>query len=122
MAENDNVLEHEIDPESGVHVLRMRAAHLENRLPLIVLDDEVDEILEEEDAPDVVINFECVEFLATTALAKLISCHEKVAATSGSVSLCCVQPPVQEVLEVTRFDEIFRVFETEDEAIENPRK
>lgn len=119
MTHNEDVLEHEIMTDRGVHVLRMRSSHLEDRMPLVVLDDEVNGILEDEDAPHVVINFECVEFLATTALAKLINCHEKVISKGGDISLCCIQEPVAEILEVTRFEEIFNIYETEADAVEN---
>lgn len=119
MEDAKDVLEHDVDRDSGVHILHIRASHLETRMPLVVVDDEVDEILEQDDEPRVVINLECVEFLATTALAKLISCHEKVAGSGGSVSLCCVQPQVGEVFEVTRFDEIFNIFDSQEAAVKN---
>lgn len=119
MSQNEHVLEHEVDPGSGVHILRIQSAHLQNRLPLVVLEEAVDAVLEQEDHPRVVINMECVEFLATTALAKLISCNEKIVGKDGRTSLCCVHPNVAEVLEITRFDELFNIYDSEEAAVES---
>lgn len=118
MAETKEVLEHE--QVQGVHVLRICTKMLETSTPMMVLEDELGRILaENEGAIDVVINLDQVEYLVTTALAKLVSCRERVLERGGSISLCSLQPAVAEMMEVTRFDELFDIYSSESAAIEN---
>lgn len=118
MDEKNDVLEHELT--GGVHVLRLHTSRLETSMPIMVLADELDRVISEADgAPRVVINLGTVEFLVTTALAKLITCREKVRERGGSISLCSLQPAVAEVMEVTRFDELFDIYDSESAAVEN---
>ena len=117
MTDTDEVLEYE--QTRGVHVLRVRASRLDSVTPLMVMDDELDRILKEDDqAPGLVINLGSVEYLVTIALAKLITCREKIVERGGTIGLCSLQPAVAEMMEVTRFNELFEIYEDEAEAIE----
>jgi anti-sigma B factor antagonist len=118
MTQRDQVLEHQ--NIQGVHVLRICTSRLETSTPMMVLEDELSRILAEDSgAIHLVINLGEVEYLVTTALAKLVSCREKVLERDGSISLCSLQPAVAEMMEVTRFDELFDIYPTESAAVEN---
>lgn len=116
MANTDEVLEHELT--GGVHVLRLCTSRLETATPMMVLEDEVERILaENHTALHLVINLAQVEYLVTTALAKLVSFRETVLDQGGRISLCSLQPAVEEMMEVTRFDELFEIYGSESEAV-----
>ncbi len=70
---------------------------------------------------NMVVNLEGVNFMDLTALSTLMrglkQCREKY----GDLSLCCLQPPVRLIFELTQLDQVFHIYETEDEANENVR-
>ncbi len=103
----------------GVRVLRPRVARLEDATALLVLEDELRQILEEsgQAPPKVVLNLESIEYIITTALAKLMSYRAKILAQGGKMALCCVRPAIKEVMKITQFDRAFSFYESESEAL-----
>ena len=75
------------------------------------------EVLEQEQVPQIVVNLGRVEYLITTALAKLVSFRIKVGERGGTFRLCSLQPAVREVMEITKFDELFDICENEPDAL-----
>jgi len=120
MSENAGFLEHEV--VDGVHVLRLQAPRLENGTPVLTLEDELNRILEEAgEEPKVVINLASVEYLVTTALAKLISFRAKLVRLGGMLNLCNLQPAVQDVIRITHFEKLFGIYGSESEALAHVR-
>jgi len=117
MAQNEQILEREL--VRGVHVFRLRMRMLEDAAALMALEQELEHVLQaEEVSPKVVINLGSVEYLVTIALVKLVSFKKRIGARGGSISLCSLQPAVREVMEITRFDELFKIYDSEPQAIE----
>jgi anti-anti-sigma factor len=116
MAEDKQILEHEV--VEGTHVFRLQIAMLEDATALMALEDELSQLLESEESPTVIVNLGSVEYMVTTALAKLVSYRRKLCNRGGDLILCSLQGPVQEVMKITRFDELFETYEEEAEAVE----
>jgi len=117
MADNDQILEHELVGE--VNVFRLRMSMLEDGTPLIALEHELDKFLDSaHESPMVVINLGSVEYLVTTALAKLVSFRGKISDLGGRLILCGLRPAVKDVMRITRFDELFEICDGESKAIE----
>lgn len=110
-------LEHAV--VGDVHVLRLMTARLDDESTLLVLEDELGEILERLQAtpPKVALNFENVQYIFTTALARLVSYRRMILDQGGGISLCCLHEDVKEVVRLMRFDELFPISETEEEAV-----
>jgi anti-sigma B factor antagonist len=66
-----------------------------------------------------VLNFAHVEFLSSAALGKLISLDKRVRTAGGALKLSNIRPQIYEVFAITRLNEIFQIYETELEALED---
>jgi anti-anti-sigma factor len=117
MKESERFLEEEV--VGGVHVVRMRAPRLEDETALLVLEDVINNVLEQRGGrhPKVLLNLGSIEYIITTALAKLLSYRTKFLDKGGQLNLCSLQPAVEEVMKITHFDRIFTIFTSEADAL-----
>jgi anti-sigma B factor antagonist len=65
----------------------------------------------------IVVNLENVDFLDSIALSTLVQGLKHALQSGGDLYLCCVQQPVQIIFELTRLDKVFRIFDTEENAV-----
>ena len=79
---------------------------------------ELYDLVEREGKKKIVLNFGHVEFLSSAALGKLINLKKKVGAVKGKLKLCCIHPDLLEVFRITRLDQVFEIFEEEQEALD----
>lgn len=67
-----------------------------------------------------VIDLSAVRFIDSSGLGALVSGFKNASARDGSLKLCCLQPQVRSMFELTRLHRVFEIFATLDEALENP--
>jgi len=117
MQKPERTLEHAVSGD--VHILRLLTPKLDDEATLLVLEDELGDIIEQcqNVPPKVVLNFSSVQYIFTAALAKLVSYRRMLVDRGGKISLCCLQDTVREVVCLMRFDELFPISETEDDAL-----
>ena len=65
----------------------------------------------------VVIDFSRVEYIGSSMLEALRRIWKKTQAAEGQMALCNAGPVVREVLAVARFDTIWKIYETRDDAL-----
>ena len=66
-----------------------------------------------------VIDLSAVRFIDSSGLGALVSGFKNASARDGSLKLCCLQPQVRSMFELTRLHRVFEIFATLDEALEN---
>jgi anti-sigma B factor antagonist len=66
----------------------------------------------------VVFDMSELAFVDSSGCGALLSCLRKVKEARGDLLLCRVSSQVQDLFKVVRMDEIFRIFETREEAVE----
>ena len=117
MEDAELMLDHEVVEQ--VHILRLRMPVLDDGDELLLLEDAIEEILQEEPSEPVklLINLESVECLFTKALAKLMSYRTRIVNSGGKLYLCSLSPPVEKVMRITHFDELFSIAEVEANAL-----
>jgi anti-sigma B factor antagonist len=64
-----------------------------------------------------VVDFEGVLFVCSSAFGKLISLKKKVAENSGTLKLCNIRPEILEFFKVTRLDTVFDIYPDLDAAV-----
>lgn len=69
--------------------------------------------------PKILLNFSNVEYLSSAALGKLIALNKKVKAADGRLILCSIDPAIYEVFELTRLDQILKIEEDEQKALQS---
>jgi len=65
----------------------------------------------------ILLNFSKVEFLSSAALGKLIALNRKLQGVKGSLVLCGISKEISEVFKITRLDKLFKIKNTEQEAL-----
>lgn len=102
----------------GITVVRfverkiLEAAHIQE------LGEELQHVVEHDGKPDLLLDFDKVEFLSSAALNKLIILDKKVKAKSGQLKFCNLMPEIREVFVITRLNQLFDIAETREKALE----
>lgn len=77
------------------------------------------DLVESGSAPKVVLDLGGVEGMSTSFLGKLTALRTRVVDAGGRLALCQVNPVVQEILTICRFDRLAPSYGTEHEALES---
>jgi len=108
--------------------LRVRRADNITRIEFVdrnILDEgniqqigaEINELIEAESSPRVVISFSNVDHLSSAALGTLITIHNKVRSRDGQLRLAEIDPQIYEVFVITKLNKLFEIHESVDDAV-----
>jgi anti-sigma B factor antagonist len=64
-----------------------------------------------------VIDLNLVTFMDSSGLAALARMYKRIRIGKGDVRLCCIQPDMRRILELTRFDRVFDIFSNRASAV-----
>jgi anti-anti-sigma factor len=67
----------------------------------------------------VLLNFEAVDYIDSAGLACLIELSRNLKSVQGIMFLSGLNPKVSSVLSITKLDRVFKIFDTEEEALRN---
>lgn len=81
--------------------------------------DQLYSLVEQEGHRQLLLNFGNVQYLSSAALGKLINLRKKVITVKGALKLCCIHPDLLEVFRLTRLDQVFEIFEEEQDALDS---
>ncbi len=68
---------------------------------------------------NLVIDLGKVRFIDSSGLGALVSGFKNASAREGSLKLCCLQPQVRSMFELTRLHRVFEIFTNADEALKS---
>jgi len=74
-----------------------------------------------EQVPAVIVDMTDLDFVDSVGLGGLVAAHLKMRHHHGTVALVSPQPPIMNVLEITRLTQLFPIFPTVRAALENVR-
>jgi len=63
-----------------------------------------------------VLDLQQVHFMDSSGLGSLVACYRMVAKTGGDIKLCSLNPQIQNLVELTRLNQLFDIFETPEQA------
>jgi len=65
--------------------------------------------------------FNCggIHYISSSGLRVFLVAQKKARATNGKLYLCEMQPPIQEIFRISGFSNLFRIFDTQAEALAN---
>lgn len=66
---------------------------------------------------NLIIDLTAVRFVDSSGLGALVSGFKNASARDGSLKLCCLQPQVRSMFELTRLHRVFEIFPSVDEAL-----
>jgi anti-sigma B factor antagonist len=68
---------------------------------------------------NLIIDLSAVRFVDSSGLGALVSGFKNASAREGSLKLCCLQPQVRSMFELTRLHRVFEIFTSVEEALES---
>jgi anti-anti-sigma factor len=71
--------------------------------------------------PACVLDMKAVDYISSVGLRVLMIAHKQTQAQGGRLTIAALTPLVREVFEISRFDKVFEVFASVEEALSPPR-
>ncbi|GAG18922.1 unnamed protein product [marine sediment metagenome] len=59
-----------------------------------------------------------VEYISSAGLRVLLAAAKKLKKEEGDIKICCLKPYVKEVFDIAGFTQIFKIYDTTEEAIQ----
>jgi anti-sigma B factor antagonist len=84
---------------------------------LLEAADRLDRLVDDPAHRRLLLNLSHVPFLASAALARLITLRKKAHTLRGELIVCCVHPDLMEVFRISRVDHVFPIYDDEPSAL-----
>jgi anti-anti-sigma factor len=107
----------EITMQDDVAVVSFRTSRILDQSNVQQLGDELDQLVEEHQFGKIVLNFNKIHYMSSAVMGKLVGLQKKVQSRGGELRLCNISSSIYEIFEIMRFDELFEICETEDDAV-----
>jgi anti-sigma B factor antagonist len=82
----------------------------------VLLRDRVHSLLEE-GKKNILLNLEKVSYMDSAGIGELVACYKRAREKGGVVKLLRPSSKVQDLLQLTKLEEVFETFESEKEAL-----
>ena len=103
--------------QDDVNVLTMKSSRIHDQEDIKELSDELNTAVAQNESKKFLLNMEVVSFLSSAILNRMIVLDKKLTSESGQLAFCNLSNEVSEVFSITRLDRLFKVFESQNEAI-----
>ncbi len=70
-------------------------------------------------AKKLILDFSQTEYVASAGLRVLLSAAKSLHSSGGQIALFSMKPQVFEIFEISGFDQIFKIYTSQQEALEN---
>ncbi len=82
------------------------------------LEKEVNQLFESEEK-HIIFNCEGMNYISSSGLRVFLVAQKKTISMNGKLFLCNMQPPIQEIFRISGFSNLFKIFATQEEALQN---
>jgi len=83
------------------------------------LGQEFTHIVKDLYAIKLIVNFEKVKYMSSAVLAKLITLNKMIGEEKGKLRFCAIDPSVMEIFKIMKLDKLFKIYDTEEKAVES---
>ncbi len=81
------------------------------------LEDEVNKLFESGEK-NIIFNCDEMNYISSSGLRVFLVAQKKIIPIQGKLYLCNMQPAIQEIFQISGFSNLFRIFDTQEEALE----
>ena len=67
---------------------------------------------------DIIINCNGMKYISSSGLRIFLIAQKRATALHGKLHLCDMQPAIKEIFVISGFSNLFRIFDTQEEALE----
>jgi anti-sigma B factor antagonist len=101
----------------GITVVVLADQKILDEVSIAKIGNDLGKLITPGSKPKIIINFENVTNMSSSALGMLITLHKRVREAGGQLRLCNIQPTISEVFKITRLDEIFQICRDQNQAM-----
>ncbi len=83
------------------------------------LEEEITQLIEKENARNIIMNLENVEYMSSSGFRACIAILRKLKSLNGNFKISNVRPAVKRIFDVIELTSLFDIYESEEEAIKN---
>ena len=103
--------------QNNVGVVTFTTSRILDQSNVQQLGEELDELLDKHKLKKIVLNFGNISYMSSAVMGKLVSLHKKLKAAGGQLKLCNIVASIFEIFQIMRFDRLFEIRESEDQAV-----
>jgi len=107
-----------IQKQNDVAVVSFATSRILDQSNVQQLGEEFDSLVDQFHFNRIVVNFDNVSYMSSAVMGKLVSLLKKVKGAGGRLKLCNIEKGIYEIFEIMRFDKMFEIAGSEDEAID----
>jgi anti-sigma B factor antagonist len=82
------------------------------------LENEVTQLFDSGEK-NLIFNCSGMDYISSSGLRVFLIAQKKAKAINGKLYLCDMQPAIQEIFRISGFSNLFKIFATQEEALEN---
>ncbi|MEW6201633.1 MAG: STAS domain-containing protein [bacterium] len=113
-----NLFKWELNEQDGVTVIKPLCKEITFKNSKD-FHERVKEVVAERDAPRIVLDFSEVDILDSLSLGILVAISKHVNQKGGKIVIASISTPVRELFSLLNFSNVFRCFDTAEEAVEH---
>lgn len=107
----------DVTMQNDVGVVSFRTSRILDQSNVQQLGDEFSALLSEAGLKKMVLNFSNVHYMSSAVMGKLVRLQKQLDERGGELRLCHISESIREIFEIMRFDDLFDICESEDEAV-----
>ncbi|HPR32734.1 MAG TPA: STAS domain-containing protein [Prolixibacteraceae bacterium] len=81
-----------------------------------VFEKEITDVIEK-GQKNILLNCKGLNYISSSGLRVFLIAQKKLMALQGKLHLCEMQPTIREIFDISGFSTIFKIFDTEEEAL-----
>ena len=112
----------QIFDQEGISNVEFSESNILDEVAIRKIGDELQSVIDRKGLPKIVLNFDNVSALSSSALGMLITVNTKVNEKHGKLAMACIKGPIREVFRITKLDKAFSIHETVGGALSAVRK
>ena len=106
-----------VKKQNDVAVVGFATSRILDQSNVQQLGEEFDALIDQFKLSKIVVNFAGVTYMSSAVMGKLVGLLKKSKTTGGRLILCAIEDSIFEIFEIMRFDKMFEIRKTEDEAV-----
>lgn len=99
-----------VEQQKDWTLMRFRDKDILDQVNIHEMGEEMYALVESSPGIKLLVDFDGVLYLSSSALGKLISLKRKVEENSGTIRMCRIKPEIMEVFRITKLDTIFKIY------------
>lgn len=108
----------EVEEVGDVAVVKFLDKRILDEQNIQLIGEQLFGLIDDDNRSKILLHFGNVEYLSSAALGKLITLNKKVRGINGQLRLCDIKPEIYEVFEITRLNRVFKIYDTEEKALD----